>query len=63
MGRKQAVVMAKQKSNLTTQTESINMGKKYPCEECEYWFAHKGSLTKHPQSVQMGKKYPCDECG
>ena len=42
--------------------QSVHIGKKYPCEECDYEVTWKGSLTEHQQSVHMGKKYPCDEC-
>ena len=38
------------------------MGKKYPCEECDFQATQKINLTTHQQSVHMGKKYPCKEC-
>ena len=53
--------MATQKSYLTTKL-SVQMGKKYPCEECGYKAIMKSHLTIHQQSVDMGKKYPCEEC-
>ena len=61
-GRQKAVKMATQKSNLTPQKLSLQLGKKYLCEECGFKVTKKSHLTRHQQSVQMGKKYPCEEC-
>ena len=61
-GKQKAVKMATQKKNLTTHKLSVQMGKKYPCEECGYQATQKSSLTTHQQSVHMGKKYLCEEC-
>ena len=61
-GRKLAVKMDKQKSKSTTHLQSVHMGKKYPCEKCEYKATRKSNLTTHHQSVHMGKKYQCLEC-
>ena len=42
--------------------DSVCIGKKYPCGECDHQAKYKGDLTRHQQSVHMGKKYPCEEC-
>ena len=49
--------------SLTKHQQSVHMGTKYTCEDCDNKFTDKGNLTKHQKSVHMGKKYPCEECG
>ena len=44
------------------QQQSVHMGKKYPCQECNFQAKWKSHLTTHLQSDHMGKKYPCKEC-
>ena len=46
------------KNNLIRHHQAVHLGRKYPCEECDYKAAHKSSLTTHQNSVHMGKKYP-----
>ena len=48
-----------EKGSLTKHQQSVHIGKKYPCKECDYQAKWK---SEHQQSVHMGKKYPCDEC-
>ena len=60
-GTKKTVKMATQKNNITTHKQSVQMGKKYPCEKCGYQATQKSHLTKHQQSVHMGKIYLCEE--
>ena len=36
---------------------SVCMGKRYPCEDCDYQAVHKSSLTTHKTSVHIGNIY------
>ena len=42
--------------------QSMHIGQKFQCPECEYQATQKDNLVSHQRSVHMGEKFQCPEC-
>ena len=42
--------------------QSVHMGRKFQCPECEHQAYQKSSLVAHRKAVHMGQKFHCQEC-
>ena len=51
-----------QQSSLKTHIESVHVGMKYPCNQCNYKATTQSSLKTHILSVHDCVKYPCHQC-
>ena len=50
------------KSYIDNHKQSVHMGQKFQCPECEHKSSYKSCLVKHKKSVHVGLKFQCPEC-
>ena len=50
------------KATLQLHIQSIHLGEKFPCPQCEYKSTQKSSLRTHIKSIHEGQKIPCTYC-
>ena len=49
-------------ASLKYHIDSVHLGIRYPCQQCDYMFKKKDDLKRHVQTIHEGIRYPCDKC-